>query len=188
MPSSTRGSVYRAGRFSVPVTFSVLTGRAGHPKLRDDVGIVPMRAGCFGFAGAIENTGYHRLRTRNRPYNTESVPPRLGVDALIDPEGRLPGGSFFRTGDILRFDRAGRASQIAGRCGHRPLRGRDVFRAGDILRFDLAGRTSQIAGRCGHRPLRGRDGFRAGDISRFDRAGRTSQIAGRCGHRPLRGR
>ena len=41
MPSSTRRSVYRAGRFSVPVTFPVLTGRAGHPRLRDDVGIVP---------------------------------------------------------------------------------------------------------------------------------------------------
>ena len=45
MPSSTRGGVYRAVRFSVPVTFSVLTGRTGHPRLRDDVGIVPY-AGC----------------------------------------------------------------------------------------------------------------------------------------------
>ena len=45
MPSSTRRFVYRAVRFSVPVTFPVLTGRAGHPRLRDDVGIVPYAGG-----------------------------------------------------------------------------------------------------------------------------------------------
>ena len=45
MPSSTRGFVYRAVRFSVPVTFPVLTRRAGYPGVRDDVGIVPY-AGC----------------------------------------------------------------------------------------------------------------------------------------------
>ena len=43
--SLTRGAVYRAVRFSVPVTFPVLTGRAGHPRLRDDVGIVPYAGG-----------------------------------------------------------------------------------------------------------------------------------------------
>ena len=124
MPSSTRGSVYRAVRFSVPVAFPVLTRRAGHPRLRDDVGIVPYAdGGMFWFTGAIENAGYHRLRTRIRPNKTRTVPPRVGVDALIDPEVRLPGGSFLRAGDISRFDRAGRVSQIAGRCGHRPLRG-----------------------------------------------------------------
>ena len=47
MPSSTRGAVYRAGRFSVPVTFPVLTGQAGCPRLRDDVGIVPYAGGMF---------------------------------------------------------------------------------------------------------------------------------------------
>ena len=40
---------------------------------------------------------------------------RLRDDVGIVPGGRLPGGSFFRAGDILRFDRAGRASKIAGR-------------------------------------------------------------------------
>ena len=45
MPSSTRGAVYRAIRFSVPVTFSVLTGRAKRPRLRDEVGIVPYAGG-----------------------------------------------------------------------------------------------------------------------------------------------
>ena len=45
MPSSTRGAVYRAVRFSVPVAFSVLTRRVVHPRLRDDVGIVPYAGG-----------------------------------------------------------------------------------------------------------------------------------------------
>ena len=39
------GVVYRVVRFSVPVAFSVLTGRVGHPRLRDDVGIVPYAGG-----------------------------------------------------------------------------------------------------------------------------------------------
>ena len=56
MPSSTRRFVYRAVRLSVPVTFSVLTGRAERLRLRDDVGIVPY-AGCrmvwFDRAGGI---------------------------------------------------------------------------------------------------------------------------------------
>ena len=59
MPSSTRGAVYRAVRFSVPVTFSVLTGRAGHPGLRDDVGIVPYTGGGgVRFSGPV---AYRRL-------------------------------------------------------------------------------------------------------------------------------
>ena len=45
MPSLTRGFIYRAVRFSVPVTFFVLTGRAERPRLRDDVGIVPYAGG-----------------------------------------------------------------------------------------------------------------------------------------------
>ena len=134
MPSSTRGAVYRAIRFSVPVTFSVLTGRAGHPRLRDDVGIVPYAGGgMFWVYRDDRDRGVSQTRTRSHPCKTESVPPRVGVDALIDPGVRLPGGSFFRAGDILRFDRAGRTSQVAGRCGHRPLRGWrgcSVFRAG----------------------------------------------------------
>ena len=81
----------------------------------------------FWFTGTIENAGYHRLRARSRPYETESVPSRVGVDALIDPEVRLPGGSFFCAGDISGFDRADRVSQAAGRCGHRPLRGQDAL-------------------------------------------------------------
>ena len=125
MPSSTRRFVYRAVRFSVPVTFPVLTERAGHPRLRDDVGIVPYAdGGMFWVYRDDRDRGVSQAPGHNHPYNTESVPPRVGVDALIDPEVRLPGGSFFRFGGIFRFDRAGRVSQIAGRCGHRPLRGR----------------------------------------------------------------
>ena len=95
MPSSTRGFVYRAVRFFVPVTFSVLTGRAGHPRLRDDVGIVPYAGGRDVLGRTIENAGYHRLRTRSHPYNTELVPPRVGVDALIDPGGPSTGRFVF---------------------------------------------------------------------------------------------
>ena len=131
----------------------------------------PTRAGgMFWVYRDGRDRGVSQAPGRIRPYETESVPPRVGVDALIDPGVRLPGGSFFRAGDILRFGLAGRTSQVAGRCGHRPLRGRDAFRAGGILRFDRAGRTSQIAGRCRHRPLRGRRGcsvFRAGCISQI---------------------
>ena len=136
MPSSTRRFVYRSVRFSVPVTFPVLTRRAERPRLRDDVGIVPYAgSGMFWVCRDDRDRGVSQAPGRIRPYETESVPPHVGVDALIDPGGRLPGGSFFHTGDILRFDRAGRASQIAGRCRHRPLRGRrgcSVFRAGCV--------------------------------------------------------
>ena len=68
MPSSTRGSVYRAVRFFVSVTFFVLTGRVVHPRVRDDVGIVPYAGGgMFWFTGTIENAGYHRLRDAYAP-------------------------------------------------------------------------------------------------------------------------
>ena len=97
MPSSTRRFVYRAVRFFVSVAFPDLTRRAGHPRLRDDVGIVP--------------------------------------------EVRLPGGSFFRFGGILRFDRAGRASQIADDMGIVPYAG------SKCVRFDRAQlRTQSITG------------------------------------------
>ena len=117
MPSSTRGAVYRAVRlfrfggifrFDRAGHTSQIAGRCRHRPLRG-------RAGCFGFAGTIENAGYHRLRTRIRPYETETVPLRVGVDALIDPGVRLPGGLFFRFGDNSGFDQADRTSQIAGR-------------------------------------------------------------------------
>ena len=87
MPSSTRGSVYRAVRFSVPVAFSVLTGRAGHPRLRDDVGIVPYAGGrdALGLPGRLRTQGITGSGHEATPYNTESVSPRVGVDALIDP-------------------------------------------------------------------------------------------------------
>ena len=125
------GSFFRAGGISDRAgRTSQIAGRCGHRPLR----------GRDVLGRTIENAGYHRLRTRIRPYETESVPPRVGVDALIDPGVRLPGGSFFRAGDILRFDLAGRTSQIAGRCRHRPLRGRDV------LGFPGRLRTQGIAG------------------------------------------
>ncbi len=66
MPSSTRRFVYRVVRFSVPVTFPVLTGRAGHPRLRDDVGIVPYAGEMFfvpvTFPVLTGRTGHPRLR------------------------------------------------------------------------------------------------------------------------------
>ena len=75
MPSSTRGAVYRAVRFSVPVAFPVLTGRAGHPRLRDDVGIVPYAGGwMFWFTGTIEDAGYHRLRDAYAPMELNRYP------------------------------------------------------------------------------------------------------------------
>ena len=58
MPSSTRGFVYRVVRFSVPVTFPVLTGRAERPRLRDDVGIVPYAGGGVGrFRARLKTQG-----------------------------------------------------------------------------------------------------------------------------------
>ena len=135
MPSSTRGPSTGRFVFSVSVTFPVLTGRAGHPRLRDDAGIVPYAGGGMFWVGRLRTRGITGSGTHIRPYKTESVPPRVGVDALIDPGAVYRAVRFFRTGDISRFDRAGRTSQIAGRCGHRPLRGRrgcSVFRAGCV--------------------------------------------------------
>ena len=66
MPSSTRRFVYRVVRFSVPVTFSVLTGRVVHPRLRDDVGIVPYAGEMFSvpvtFSVLTGQAGHPRLR------------------------------------------------------------------------------------------------------------------------------
>ena len=76
MPSLTRRFVYRVVRLSVPVTFPDLTGRARHPRLRDDVGIVPCAGGrdALVFAGTIENAGYHRLRDAYAPMKRKRYP------------------------------------------------------------------------------------------------------------------
>ena len=49
--------VYRVVRFSVSVAFSVLIGRAGHPRLRDDVGIVPYAGGGMVWVGRLRTRG-----------------------------------------------------------------------------------------------------------------------------------
>ena len=205
MPSSTPRFVHRAVRFSVPVTFPVLTQRAKHPRLRDDVGIVPYAGGgMFWICRDDRDCGVSQAPGRIRPYETESVPPRVGVDALIDP------GAVCRA---VRFSGPVTFSVLTGRAGHPRLRddvGIVPYAGGGVGRFRARLKTQGITGpghaaapitryryplAYGSMPSSTRGAiyravrfFRTGDISRFDRAGRTSQIAGRCRHRPLRRR
>ena len=97
---------FRAGdfsRFDPASQTSQIAGRCGHRPLR----------GRDVLGRTIENAGYHRLRTRNRPYHTETVPPRVEVDVLIDP------GAVYLA---VRFFVPVTFSVLAGRAGHPRLR------------------------------------------------------------------
>ena len=87
MPSSTRGPSTGRFVFSVPVTFPVLTGRAGHPRLRDDVGIVP-------YAGEMLSV----------PVTFSVLTGRAGHPGLRDDVGIVPyagGGGVRFSGPVV---------------------------------------------------------------------------------------